>query len=219
VKPANEPGRDYARLVADGYDACAAAFNATRRLGPDRVAAPLAARLQAGSRVLDLGCGAGVPIARTLAKTFRVTGVDLSRAQLELARDQVPEAEFIWADMRTCAFASATFDAVVSFYAIFHLPREEHAALFRRISDWLKPGGYFMATLSSFDESSYTEDGFFGVEMFWSNFGMERYRVMLADAGLAIAEESMAGHGYGDAEGQKPEAHPLVFAQKTDRPS
>lgn len=175
------------------------------------------ARLAAGSRVLDLGCGAGVPIASALAERFRVVGVDLSRAQIALARRQVPDADFVRGDMRTCEFASEAFDAVVSFYAIFHLPREYHEALFRRIAGWLKPGGWLMASLARFDESDYTEDDFFGVDMFWSNYGIERYRAMLADAGFAIVQEGALGHGYSDEAERKLESHPLLLARKSER--
>ena len=43
-----------------------------------------------GETILDLGCGAGVPVTKQLAKRFAVTGVDISEAQLRIARDRVP---------------------------------------------------------------------------------------------------------------------------------
>ena len=42
-------------------------------------------------RVLDLGCGAGVPIARRLAERYKVTGVDISERQIMLVRRNVPK--------------------------------------------------------------------------------------------------------------------------------
>jgi 2-polyprenyl-3-methyl-5-hydroxy-6-metoxy-1,4-benzoquinol methylase len=49
--------------------------------------------------VLDLGCGAGVPVAREMiARGFKVTGVDISAQQIEQARRNVPEAQFIEGD-------------------------------------------------------------------------------------------------------------------------
>ncbi len=57
-------------------------------------------RLSPGSRVLDLGCGAGVPAASALvAAGFEVTGIDISDVQIERARGLVPEAAFVCADM------------------------------------------------------------------------------------------------------------------------
>jgi SAM-dependent methyltransferase len=53
-----------------------------------------------GSRILDLGCGTGVPIARYLIDHgFRVTGVDSSAAMLALAKRHCPGAELILMDM------------------------------------------------------------------------------------------------------------------------
>ena len=135
--------------------------------------------------MLDLGCGTGVPIARALARTHRVVGVDMSGGQLALAREQAPSASLIRADMSTVAFRPASFDAVVSFYAIFHLPLSEHAPLIARISTWLKPGGYLMATFSPNREEGYTED-FFGAEMYWSNLSLPESRALLEQNGFEI---------------------------------
>jgi cyclopropane fatty-acyl-phospholipid synthase-like methyltransferase len=164
--------------------------------------------------VLDLGCGAGVPITRALAERFDVTGVDISSEQLVLARTQVPEATFVHADMVECTFPRSSFDAVVSFYAIFHLPLAQQPSLLARIAEWLKPGGYLIATLARVHEEGYTEDDFFGAEMYWSNLSLREYLALLREAGFEILSRADAGHGYSD-ETSRPESHPLVFARKT----
>jgi SAM-dependent methyltransferase len=66
-------------IVAQGYDRIADAYLA--RFGQSTVRdanlAVLLKELPAGAMVLDLGCGAGEPVARELvAHGFRVTGVD-----------------------------------------------------------------------------------------------------------------------------------------------
>src|SRR6185503_5256191 len=69
--------------------------------------------LPPGARVLDLGCGTGNPIAKHIVqKGFSVVGVDQSRKMLEIARREVPEAEFIHGDMVEIEFAE-TFAAAV----------------------------------------------------------------------------------------------------------
>jgi cyclopropane fatty-acyl-phospholipid synthase-like methyltransferase len=214
MKRADDPDRDYRALVARSYDARPPAYNAARSMEPPAELDLLLERLPPGSRVLDLGCGAGVPIARALSQQHVVTGVDVSARQLALARAQAPGATFLQSDMMGCEFADQSFDAVVSFYAIFHVPREEHEALFRRIHGWLRPGGLLLATLAMTDEAAYTEE-FFGVEMYWSNYGIEEYRSMLERVGFEVLESGVVEHGYDDA-GAKPERHPLVLARKTD---
>ena len=83
----------------------------------------LASLLPTGARVLDLGCGSGLPAARILVESgFEVTGVDISRVQIERARRLVPLARFIQADMAVSDAEPAGFDAIVSLYALIHVP-------------------------------------------------------------------------------------------------
>jgi len=105
-------------------------------------------------------------------------------------------------------------DAAVAFYAIFHVPREEHEALLARLHRWLAPGGLLLATVSRFRESAYTEDGFFGVRMYWSNWGRDDYERLLETLGFELLETRVLGHGYGDSANARPERHPLLFARK-----
>ena len=207
-----DPDRDYRALVRTGYDRVAIDYNSARSAESADELAPLLALLAPGSTVLDLGCGTGVPIARALARSHTVIGVDMSGGQLALAHQQVPAASLIHADMTSVAFHPSSFDAVVSFYAIFHLPLSEHARLIARISDWLRPGGYLMATFSPDREEGYTED-FFGAEMYWSNLSLPEYRRLLENSGFDILHDRVVGHGYADQDA-KPEHHPLVFARK-----
>ena len=209
-----EPGRDYRDLVLGTYDRIAADYNNGRLAEQADALAltPLIERLPASARVLDLGCGAGVPITQALAGRFDVTGVDFSSARLALARKQVPAARFIEADMMSCELAAASFDAVVSFFAIFHLPREEHGALFSRVHDWLKPGGYLLATLALADEAGYTEDDFHGATMYWSNFDLAAYRRLLGACGFEFLADWLLRDD--PATTSDPEVHPVVLARK-----
>ena len=174
----------------------------------------LSERLADGASVLDIGCGAGVPIARALAERFTVTGVDVSGEMIRRAQVNAPDANFIHGDIMSQEFAESSFDAVVAFYSIFHLPREEHASLFGRVRDWLKPGGYLMCTLNHSGEPAYTEDDFFGVTMYWSNYGLRDYLEILTDLGFSILRTSRIGDGYSEEHDGPAEAHPLVFARR-----
>lgn len=211
MKPALDPTIDYKHLVAEGYNACAEAYEQARRETVHPEIKWLKSQLTNRARVLDIGCGSGLPVARELAKRFIVTGVDISAEQIRRARENVRHAEFFHSDIMAIDFPAASFDAVVALYAIFHLPRGEHHRLFRNIHRWLKPGGYLLATLSQQPEEAYMEDDFFGVEMFWSNYGMAEYRVMLAEAGFEILAAAEIGHGY--SINSPAESHPLVICR------
>lgn len=214
MQPANDPAINYKQLVEQSYDRCAAAYAAARQQSTHPELALLIERLPDNAHVLDIGCGAGVPVARTLAYHAAVTGVDISAEQIRRARNQVPIGRFIHSDIMALEFPPAMFDAVVAFYSLFHLPREEHPELLRRIHTWLKPGGYLLATVTQVAEEAYTEDDFFGVTMYWSNYGLADYRRLLTTLGFAVLDTHVLGHGYATDTSATPEAHPLLFAQR-----
>lgn len=214
MKPANDPTIDYKLLVQTNYDRCASDYETARRMTTNPELALLVNRLPNKAQVLDIGCGAGVPVAQTLARHFRVTGVDISAEQIRRAQTNVPKGHFIHSDIMALDFPAGMFDAIVSFYAIFHLPREEHPALFHRIHRWLKPGGYLLATVTHIAEEAYTEDDFFGVTMYWSNYGLADYCRTLQEVGFTILDTQALGHGYNAGIAASPESHPLIFAQR-----
>ena len=214
MMPANNPEVDYRALVKRSYDVCAEAYGESRRVDPGIEIRGLLERLEDGAAVLDIGCGTGVPIAKSLACRFSVTGVDVSDEMVRRARENVPTGEFVCDDVMSVEFEPASFDAVVAFYSIFHIPRDEHPSLFSRIHRWLKPGGYLLCTLSHTSEEGYTEDDFHGVTMYWSNYGLREYLVMLADAGFHVVDAASTSSGYEDTFEGVIEDHPLVLAQK-----
>jgi SAM-dependent methyltransferase len=159
----------------------------------------LAERLRPGARVLDLGCGAGIPATRELTdRGLQVIGVDFSAVQLGRARRLVPDARLVQADMATLQFSPASLDAVVSFYALIHLPLADQRTLFPRIRDWLRPTGLFLAIVGAQPWTG-TEQ-FHGAEMFWDHAGTGSYLGWLQEARLTplwdrfVPEAEGAGH-------------------------
>lgn len=198
----NDPHRE---LVERGYDRVADQYLATKDPRDPLVLSALegiTTDLPPGAAVLDLGCGAGVPATLWLAQRgFDVTGVDLSERQLDLARRLVPGAAFLKADMTGLGFGPGTFDAVVAFHSIIHVPREEHPALLEKIHRWLRPGGLFLATLTLTDFEG--EDGDWegwGAPMRWSHYDAETNEKMLRRSGFdVIRAEPRTGGGPGNA--------------------
>ena len=111
----------------------AAEWEAARRGSPwnDRVwHEAFAQELNSGSSVLDLGCGAGDPVARYLVEHgLRVTGVDSSPEMIALARDRLPEQKWIVADMRQLQLGRR-FDGILAWDSYFHLAHEAQRAMF-----------------------------------------------------------------------------------------
>jgi SAM-dependent methyltransferase len=186
---------DPKHLVAAGYDAMASQFDEWQKqvIGSPRMRYldKLLAVLPPRPDLLELGCGAGVESTRILAERGRLTGVDISEAQLDLARRRIPSATFMCADLAKLEFADESFDGVVALYVLFHLPRAELGPLVGRIRDWLRPGGVFLATMLARGEGEGIED-WLGVPMFFSSSDPDADRKLFRNAGLAIlAEETV----------------------------
>lgn len=97
-------------------------------------------RLAPGSRIVDIGCGAGVPSTAALAVRHDVLGIDISAEQIRRARENVPAARFEKADVSSVTLPAASVDAVSAFYSLTHVPRIEHETLFGQIAGWLRTG-------------------------------------------------------------------------------
>jgi SAM-dependent methyltransferase len=178
---------DIKRIVAEGYDQIADDYLALFGRSSVRAAklAELVEQLPPTASVLDLGCGAGVPVARDLAaRGLRVTGVDASLAQIARARRNVPEATFVHADMTSVQFPTEAFDAVSAFYSITHVPREEHDGLMQRIATWLRPNGFFVASFGSSEGDWLGE--WLGTPMFFSHHDPEQAKRLVTEAGLRL---------------------------------
>ena len=151
-------------------------------------------RLPDGARVLDLGCGSGIPSTAALAERYDVTGVDISESQIAFARRHLPAANFLVADITQVQLHENTFEAVTAFYSITHVPREEHAALFAKINRWLRPGGFFLAALSAADDPGWQGERI-GVPMFFSGFDATTNAKLLLDLGFTLlVDEVVAMH-------------------------
>jgi SAM-dependent methyltransferase len=148
--------------------------------------------------ILDLGCGNGIPVARRLAKTCAVTGVDFSPVQIERARKLVPTATFLCQDMTTLSFEPASFEAILAFYSIIHVPLDEQPPLLGKIFTWLQPCGLFMTTLGS-GEWTGTEENWLeaGGRMYWSHTDADTYHRWLAAAGFSVRWDRFIPEGQG----------------------
>jgi SAM-dependent methyltransferase len=92
-----------------------------------------------GTRVLDVGCGAGgaLVVARELGA--KVTGIDGATRLIDIARERLPDAGLEVGDMEALPFADAAFDLVTSFNS-FQFAQDLPRAL-REARRVCRPGG------------------------------------------------------------------------------
>jgi SAM-dependent methyltransferase len=135
------------------------------------------------SALLDLGCGAGRPLAAYLAKLgHEVLGADASAAMIDRARPNVPNATFQMADMRRLDLGQ-TFDAILSWDAFFHLSPEEQRAALPVILKHLKPGGHLLLTVG--DDEGEVTGTVAGEPVYHGSLSPAEYLDILQAAGFA----------------------------------
>jgi ubiquinone/menaquinone biosynthesis C-methylase UbiE len=147
-------------------------------------------RLETGSAVLDLGCGSGDPADIEISKKHRVIGVDISQTQIDLARQNVIKGHFLHGDIGCIEFPPASFDAVITFYTLEHIPRREHQTILQHIFNWLRPGGFLLISIEAGDYDDVMGE-WLGVPMFISCFSPETMRRMVNQAGFEILETAI----------------------------
>ena len=168
----------------------------------------LVGQLQPGDHVLDVGCGAGLPIAAHLQSAgLEVTGIDISQVQIELARQNVPQGEFLLRDMSDLKEGDFNVAAVVAFYSLFHTPREGHLRLLTTLRTFMPPGGRLLCTFGSTEWEG--EEPFFGVPMRWSHYGAQASRRLVTEAGFDIEFAEIAEHRFEN----ETERHLVVSAE------
>jgi len=156
VKHAGQHHSDFEDAAS--YDGVAEAFDRFS----ERFSSPLArrlldaARVGPSDRVLDVGTGTGVvalQAAARLAPGSRVVGIDISEEMLATARAKAARLahadriELRRVDVHTLDMPDATFDVVVSLFALHHLP--DPAAAFRQMYRVLCPGGRLAVAFGS----------------------------------------------------------------------
>ena len=179
---------DYRETVRAGYNNIAARYLAERTVDSEdvRLLNDFIELLAPHAKVLDAGCGSGIPISKMLAEHFNVPGVDFSEAQIELAKKNVPNAKFICEDMTKLDFPDDTFDGICSYYAIIHIPREEHHPLLVNFHRMLKTGGMVLLCLGAENLIDDIDENYLGARMYWSHYDSAAYLKILKDCGFAI---------------------------------
>jgi cyclopropane fatty-acyl-phospholipid synthase-like methyltransferase len=180
---------DHISLVQSGYDQIAESYHERRVSRKDANVVfldSLKDKLPPHGKVLDMGCGGGVPISQYFAERgYEVTGFDISEEMIALAKQSVPQAKFFVQDMQTVTFGEKEFALIVSFFAIIHVPREHHASLFKKMFEWLQNDGTLRITLGGTNMPEFTKT-WHDTEMYWSFFDKTENKKLLEQAGFEI---------------------------------
>jgi SAM-dependent methyltransferase len=138
-----------------------------------------------GSSVLDLGCGAGDPIAKFfIEKGYSLTGIDGSKKMIELSQKRFPGQNFFIADMRDLKL-DQKFDAIIAWDSFFHLNKDEQRSMFSVFKSHIKPRGFLVFTSGGPEEGEIWSDNN-GENLYHASLSKEEYKKLLADYGFEV---------------------------------
>ena len=142
-----------------------------------------------GGGVLDLGCGAGRPMAAALAAWgCQVTGVDSSEAMIALFREHLPDQAGFVADMRSLDLGR-DFQGILAWDSFFHLAHDDQRGMFAVFAAHAASGAPLMFnTGPGHGESIGT---YRGDPLYHASLGLEEYRELLSRHGFAIIESKV----------------------------
>jgi SAM-dependent methyltransferase len=114
-------------FAADGFDGAmaqtdAAAQGHIRRLIVENL------RIEAGMRVLEVGCGAGAVLSLLVDTGAALTGADYSEPHVAIARKVLPGVDLRIGEAGVLPFDAAVFDAVFSYGVFLYFPDLAYAA-------------------------------------------------------------------------------------------
>ncbi|HFF9828402.1 class I SAM-dependent methyltransferase [Serratia marcescens] len=140
----------------------------------------------ANARLLDLGCGNGVPIAAYfIEQGHRVTGIDGAQAMIARCRQRFPQQEWRQMDMRQLDLA-AKFDGLLAWDSFFHLARDDQRRmfpLFRRHA-----GQHAALMFTSGPADGVAIGSFEGQALFHASLAPEEYRHLLQENGFRVVD-------------------------------
>lgn len=173
------------------YDLIAEWYASERR---DQTGVPetlaLADSIAPRSRVLDIGCGTGVPLTQALLdRGHRVVGIDSAGEMLERFRGSCPTTPAARGLAQALPFASAAFDAAIMWGVMFHLPQPDQMAAIASVSRVLRPGAPFLFTSADIHEAAgHLGAPMNGVDFVYFSFTVDGYTRVLAEHGLTFVD-------------------------------
>ena len=175
------------------YERAAPHYTASTAQDRVRFLDPFLDRLEAGARILELGCGCGRDAARMVERGFDLDATDGTRAMVRKARERfgIQARQMRFDELE----AVAEYDGVWAHASLLHAERADLPGHVAAINRALKPGGWHFANYKLAD-ADHPEEGYDLLGR-WTNLPSPDWlEAAYANAGFAIVEtERYAGKG------------------------
>lgn len=142
--------------------------------------------LPKSAKILDIGCGSGIPISKTLIEQdFTVYGIDASATLAAQFKENFPNHEIRCESVEDSSFYGLAFDGIIAWGLVFLLSPEKQIILIEKIGKHLKSGGRLLFTSPS--QQITWKDAMTGLSS--TSLGTKKYGELLAKNGLNLLEE------------------------------
>ncbi len=136
--------------------------------------------------ILDVGCGAGDPIAKYfIKKGFQVVGLDISESMISIAKKRFPNFKWLLHDMKDFDLETK-FDGIIAWNSFFHLDHDDQKKSLLAFSKHLNPYGILMFTAGP--ENSEVLGTVNGHDVYHSSFSFDEYKDILSSLGLSVID-------------------------------
>lgn len=181
--------QDYQKETIDTYNAKAQVYKQTRGgLMMTKQIQTFLGYVQ-GKKILEIGSAVGRDAREFIDAGYDYLGVDMSEGLLEVAREHVPEAEFILADVLALPFSDNEFGGIWCCATLLHLKREDMPQALAQIHRVLKPGGAaYVSVKKGVGEENKEEKQFDSLHRFFTYYKEEELEGLCRSAGFEVLD-------------------------------
>jgi SAM-dependent methyltransferase len=149
------------------------------------------------AKVLDIGCGTGEPIAQFFSDCgYSLMGVDASEKMIGLCKKRFPDHNWVIKDMRKLHIHE-TFDLVIAWHSLFHLPHEDQRQVLKQISLLVRSDGLLMFTSGYEYSEVWSNNG--GCDLYHASLSIDEYKKILQENGFSIEINNIRDSSCGGA--------------------
>jgi len=175
---------------SNGYEGVAEMFMKIRSQAIDGIGSSSvrawARTLKPASAVLDLGCGTGLPITKTLIDEAMILyGIDASPSLVKVFQQNFPGVPVACEAAEDSLYFSRKFDGIVAWGLLFLLPEEVQVNILQKAANALLPGGKLLFTAPQ--KKTVWIDVLTG--QLSSSLGAQQYTEIVTSSGLSLIEE------------------------------
>lgn len=157
----------------------------------------LQSNISTGSKILDVGCGTGEPIAKFLiTQDYEVTGIDASKKMIDLCKLRFPTGKWLLGDMRSLNLQEK-FHAVIAWHSFFHLPHDDQRRTLKLLAGLVEQNGLLIFTSGSEFGEVWGNNG--GYDLYHASLSAAEYTQILLSCHFKILVHNIEDPKCGEA--------------------